>query len=200
MDIYIDNEKTRLGKRTKDFEKILKSINKTLEKKEKIIKSISINGTLLYDGVVIDMTKDNNIIEVETKSYVDLTLESLENLKEYTKTFFEVKNNLQELLEENEEISMLDIEETNAFLVWFADLIYLLTETYTFPFSDLEEILFTVREEVEILLELKEKNDYIGYVLNLDICISDILKSFCENIDYYKNTILEEEENKKILF
>ena len=200
MDIYIDNEKTRLGKRTKDFEKILKSINKTLEKKEKIIKSISTNGTLLYDGVVIDMTKDNNIIEVETKSYVDLTLESLENLKEYTKTFFEVKNNLQELLEENEEISMLDIEETNAFLVWFADLIYLLTETYTFPFSDLEEILFTVREEVEILLELKEKNDYIGYVLNLDICISDILKSFCENIDYYKNTILEEEENKKILF
>ncbi len=200
MDIYIDNEKTRLGKRTKDFEKILKSINKTLEKKEKIIKSISINGTLLYDGVVIDMTKDNNIIEVETKSYVDLTLESLENLKEYTKTFFEVKNNLQELLEENEEISMLDIEETNAFLVWFADLIYLLTETYTFPFSDLEEILFTVREEVEVLLELKEKNDYIGYILNLDICISDILKSFCENIDYYKNTILEEEENKKILF
>ena len=200
MDIYIDNEKTRLGKRTKDFEKILKSINKTLEKKEKIIKSISINGTLLYDGVVIDMTKDNNIIEVETKSYVDLTLESLENLKEYTKTFFEVKNNLQELLEENEEISMLDIEETNAFLVWFADLIYLLTETYTFPFSDLEEILFTVREEVEVLLELKEKNDYIGYVLNLDICISDILKSFCENIDYYKNNILEEEENKKILF
>ena len=200
MDIYIDNEKTRLGKRTKDFEKILKSINKTLEKKEKIIKSISINGTLLYDGVVIDMTKDNNIIEVESKSYVDLTLESLENLKEYTKTFFEVKNNLQELLEENEEISMLDIEETNAFLVWFADLIYLLTETYTFPFSDLEEILFTVREEVEVLLELKEKNDYIGYVLNLDICISDILKSFCENIDYYKNTILEEEENKKILF
>ena len=200
MDVYIDNEKTRLGKRTKDFEKILKSINKTLEKKEKIIKSISINGTLLYDGVVIDMTKDNNIIEVETKSYVDLTLESLENLKEYTKTFFEVKNNLQELLEENEEISMLDIEETNAFLVWFADLIYLLTETYTFPFSDLEEILFTVREEIEVLLELKEKNDYIGYVLNLDICISDILKSFCENIDYYKNTILEEEENKKILF
>lgn len=200
MDVYIDNEKTRLGKRTKDFEKILKSINKTLEKKEKIIKSISINGTLLYDGVVIDMTKDNNIIEVETKSYVDLTLESLENLKEYTKTFFEVKNNLQELLEENEEISMLDIEETNAFLVWFADLIYLLTETYTFPFSDLEQILFTVREEVEVLLELKEKNDYIGYVLNLDICISDILKSFCENIDYYKNTILEEEENKKILF
>lgn len=200
MDVYIDNEKTRLGKRTKDFEKILKSINKTLEKKEKIIKSISINGTLLYDGVVIDMTKDNNIIEVETKSYVDLTLESLENLKEYTKTFFEVKNNLQELLEENEEILMLDIEETNAFLVWFADLIYLLTETYTFPFSDLEEILFTVREEVEVLLELKEKNDYIGYVLNLDICISDILKSFCENIDYYKNTILEEEENKKILF
>ena len=200
MDVYIDNEKTRLGKRTKDFEKILKSINKTLEKKEKIIKSISINGTLLYDGVVIDMTKDNNIIEVETKSYVDLTLESLENLKEYTKTFFEVKNDLQELLEENEEISMLDIEETNAFLVWFADLIYLLTETYTFPFSDLEEILFTVREEVEVLLELKEKNDYIGYVLNLDICISDILKSFCENIDYYKNTILEEEENKKILF
>ena len=200
MDIYIDNEKTRLGKRTKDFEKILKSINKTLEKKEKIIKSISINGTLLYDGVVIDMTKDNNIIEVETKSYVDLTLESLENLKEYTKTFFEVKNNLQELLEENEEISMLDIEETNAFLVWFADLIYLLTETYTFPFSDLEEILFTVREEVEVLLELKEKNDYIGYILNLDICISDILKSFCENIDYNKNTILEEEENKKILF
>ena len=200
MDVYIDNEKTRLGKRTKDFEKILKSINKTLEKKEKIIKSISINGTLLYDGVVIDMTKDNNIIEVETKSYVDLTLESLENLKEYTKTFFEVKKDFQQLIENNEKISGIEIEETDSFLNWFSDLLFFLVENYAFAFRGLQETIQTFREELVTLAELKEKKDYVAYVGALDYCISDILENFKTNIDYYYKSILEEVEQKKIVF
>ena len=200
MDVYIDNEKTRLGKRTKDFEKILKSINKTLEKKEKIIKSISINGTLLYDGVVIDMTKDNNIIEVETKSYVDLTLESLENLKEYTKTFFEVKKDFEQLIEDNEKISPIEIEETDSFLNWFSDLLYFLVENYAFPVSSLQETMETFRQELAILSELKEKKDYVAYVSTLDYCISDILENFKTNIDYYCKNILEDLEQKKIIF
>ena len=47
MEIYIDNEKTRFGRKTQDLEKILRAITRKLEKNEKIIKSISINGHVL---------------------------------------------------------------------------------------------------------------------------------------------------------
>ena len=37
MEVYIDNQKTNFGRRTKDLEKILKAISKKLEKNNKVI-------------------------------------------------------------------------------------------------------------------------------------------------------------------
>ena len=37
MEVYIDNQKTNFGRRSKDLEKILKAISKKLEKHEKVI-------------------------------------------------------------------------------------------------------------------------------------------------------------------
>ena len=201
MEVYIDNQKTNFGRRSKDLEKILKAISKKLEKHEKVIQNIYINGSNIQDNIILDIDMDRpNIMEVETKSYTDLVLDSLTISKEYIETYFEVKADFQQLIEDNEKISPIEIEETDSFLNWFSDLLFFLVENYAFAFRNLRETMETFREELVTLTELKEKKDYIAYVSTLDYCISDILENFKANIDYYYKSILEEVEQKQIIF
>ena len=201
MEVYIDNQKTNFGRRSKDLEKILKAISKKLEKNEKVIQNIYINGNNIQDNIVLDIDMDRpNIMEVETKSYTDLVLDSLTISKEYIETYFEVKADFQQLIEDNEKISPIEIEETDSFLNWFSDLLFFLVENYAFAFKSLREAMETFREELVILAELKEKKDYVAYVSTLDYCISDILENFKNNIDYYYKSILEDLEQKKVIF
>jgi len=201
MEVYIDNQKTNFGRRSNDLEKILKAISKKLEKHEKVIQNIYINGSNIQDSIILDIDMDSqNIMEVETKSYTDLILDSLTISKEYIDTYFEVKEDFQQLIEDNEKISGIEIEETDSFLNWFSDLLFFLVENYAFAFRSLQETMETFREELITLDELKEKKDYITYVSTLDYCIADILENFKTNIDYYYKSILEEVEQKKIVF
>lgn len=201
MEVYIDNQKTNFGRRSKDLEKILKAISKKLEKHEKVIQNIYINGSNIQDNIILDIDMDRpNIMEVETKSYIDLVLDSLTISKEYIETYFEVKADFQQLIEDNEKISPIEIEETDSFLNWFSDLLFFLVENYAFAFRNLRETMETFREELVILAELKEKKDYVAYVSTLDYCISDILENFKNNIDYYYKSILEDLEQKKVIF
>ena len=201
MEVYIDNQKTNFGRRSKDLEKILKAISKKLEKHEKVIQNIYINGSNIQDNIVLDIDMDRpNIMEVETKSYTDLVLDSLTISKEYIETYFEVKADFQQLIEDNEKISPIEIEETDSFLNWFSDLLFFLVENYAFAFRSLQEIMETFREELITLDELKEKKDYVAYVSTLDYCITDILENFKTNIDYYYKSILEEVEQKQRVF
>ena len=201
MEVYIDNQKTNFGRRSKDLEKILKAISKKLEKNEKVIHNIYINGSNIQDNIILDIDMDRaNIMEVETKSYTDLILDSLTVSKEYIDAYFEVKEDFQQLIENNEKISAFDIEETDSFLNWFSDLLYFLVENYAFAFQSLRETMETFREELVTLGELKEKKDYITYVTILDYCVSDILENFKTSIDYYYKSILKEVEQKQIVF
>ncbi|WP_335979951.1 chemotaxis protein [Fusobacterium polymorphum] len=201
MEVYIDNQKTNFGRRSNDLEKILKAISKKLEKHEKVIQNIYINGSNIQDSIILDIDMDSqNIMEVETKSYTDLILDSLIISKEYIDTYFEVKEDFQQLIEDNEKISGIEIEETDSFLNWFSDLLFFLVENYAFAFRSLQETMQTFREELITLDELKEKKDYVAYVSTLDYCIADILENFKTNIDYYYKSILEEVEQKKIVF
>ena len=201
MEVYIDNQKTNFGRRSNDLEKILKAISKKLEKHEKVIQNIYINGSNIQDSIILDIDMDRpNIMEVETKSYTDLILDSLTISKEYIDTYFEVKEDFQQLIEDNEKISGIEIEETDSFLNWFSDLLFFLVENYAFAFRSLQETMQTFREELITLDELKEKKDYVAYVSTLDYCITDILENFTTNIDYYYKSILEEVEQKKIVF
>ena len=201
MEVYIDNQKTNFGRRSNDLEKILKAISKKLEKHEKVIQNIYINGSNIQDSIILDIDMDSqNIMEVETKSYTDLILDSLTVSKEYIETFFEVKEDFQKMIENNEKISGIDIEETDSFLNWFSDLLFFLVENYAFAFRSLQETMETFREELITLDELKEKKDYVAYVSTLDYCITSILENFKTNIDYYYKSILEEVEQKKIVF
>lgn len=199
MEVYIDNQKTNFGRRSKNLEKILKAIRKKLEKNEKIIHNIYINGNNIQDNVVIDMDS-RNIMEVETKSYTDLILDSLTSSKEYIEIFFEVKEFFQYSMQNNEKISSIDIEETDNFLNWFSDLLNFLVQNYDFAYKNLQEILEAFEQEFAILSELKEKKDYIAYVSTLDYCVSDLLENFKNNIDYYYKNILEEVGQKKMIF
>ena len=201
MEVYIDNQKTNFGRRSNDLEKILKAISKKLEKHEKVIQNIYINGSNIQDSIILDIDMDSqNIMEVETKSYTDLILDSLTVSKEYIETFFEVKKDFQKMIENNEKISGIDIEETDSFLNWFSDLLFFLVENYAFAFRSLQETMQTFREELITLDELKEKKDYVVYVSTLDYCITSILENFKTNIDYYYKSILEEVEQKQIIF
>ena len=201
MEVYIDNQKTNFGRRSKDLEKILKAISKKLEKHEKVIQNIYINGSNIQDNIILDIDMDRpNIMEVETKSYTDLVLDSLTISKEYIETYFEVKADFQQLIEDNEKISPIEIEETDSFLNWFSDLLFFLVENYAFAFRSLQETMQTFREELITLDELKEKKDYVAYVSTLDYCITDILENFKTNIDYYYKSILEEVEQKQRVF
>ena len=201
MEVYIDNQKTNFGRRSNDLEKILKAISKKLEKHEKVIQNIYINGSNIQDSIILDIDMDSqNIMEVETKSYTDLILDSLTVSKEYIETFFEVKKDFQKMIENNEKISGIDIEETDSFLNWFSDLLFFLVENYAFAFRSLQETMQTFREELITLDELKEKKDYVAYVSTLDYCITSILENFKTNIDYYYKSILEEVEKKQIVF
>ena len=201
MEVYIDNQKTNFGRRSNDLEKILKAISKKLEKHEKIIQNIYINGSNIQDSIILDIDMDSqNIMEVETKSYTDLILDSLTVSKEYIETFFEVKKDFQKMIDNNEKISGIDIEETDSFLNWFSDLLFFLVENYAFAFRSLQETMQTFREELITLDELKEKKDYVAYVSTLDYCITDILENFKTNIDYYYKSILEEVEQKQRVF
>ena len=201
MEVYIDNQKTNFGRRSNDLEKILKAISKKLEKHEKVIQNIYINGSNIQDSIILDIDMDRpNIMEVETKSYTDLILDSLTVSKEYIETFFEVKKDFQKMIENNEKISGIDIEETDSFLNWFSDLLFFLVENYAFAFRSLQETMQTFREELITLDELKEKKDYVAYVSTLDYCITDILENFKTSIDYYYKSILKEVEQKQIVF
>ena len=201
MEVYIDNQKTNFGRRSNDLEKILKAISKKLEKHEKVIQNIYINGSNIQDSIILDIDMDRpNIMEVETKSYTDLILDSLTISKEYIDTYFEVKEDFQQLIEDNEKISPIEIEETDSFLNWFSDLLFFLVENYAFAFRSLQETMETFREELITLDELKEKKDYVAYVSTLDYCITDILENFKNNIDYYYKSILEDLEQKKVIF
>ena len=201
MEVYIDNQKTNFGRRSKDLEKILKAISKKLEKHEKVIQNIYINGSNIQDSIILDIDMDRpNIMEVETKSYTDLILDSLTVSKEYIDTYFEVKEDFHQLIENNEKISGIEIEETDSFLNWFSDLLFFLVENYAFAFQSLRETMETFREELVTLSELKDKKNYLAYVTTLDYYVSDILENFKTNIDYYYKSILEEVEQKQIVF
>lgn len=200
IEIYIDNEKISLGKRNqKNFERIIKVISKKLEKNEKIIRNIYINGNILEDNTVIDMDKPN-ILEVETKSYVDLIIESLENSRAYIDIFFEIIFFLNIKMENKEKILKEDIDEIHNFLMWFNDLMYLIEETYDFSiYLEFENFLNKLDENINLLVEKRKKKKYEEYTNILEENIASLLENFFENINFYYNKIIEEEKKKKLV-
>lgn len=200
MDIYIDNEKIKLGKRNrKNFERIIKVITKKLEQNEKIIRNIYINGNILEESMIIDIN-ELSLLEVETKSYVDLVIESIANCKSYIEIFFEMIFFIKFKLENGEKLIKEDIEETHSFLIWFSDLIYLMEATYDFSInSNFEQLINSIDENIKILIEKRKRKDFVGYLNILETKIFKVLEDFYENVSFYYEKIIEEEKKKKLM-
>lgn len=200
MDIYIDNEKIKLGKRNrKNFERIIKVITKKLEQNEKIIRNIYINGNILEESMIIDMN-ELSLLEVETKSYVDLVIESIANCKSYIEIFFEMVFFIKFKLENGEKLVKEDIEEIHSFLMWFSDLLYLMEETYDFSINaNFEQLISSMDENIKILIEKRKKKDFVVYLNILETKIFKVLEDFYENVNFYYEKIIEEEKKKKLM-
>ncbi|MDO4690883.1 MAG: chemotaxis protein [Fusobacterium sp.] len=200
MEIYIDNEKIELGKKNrKNFERIIKVITKKLEQNEKIISNIYINGALLEESTIINI-EDLNLLEVETKSYVDLVIESLAYCRSYIEVFFEILFFINLKLENSEKLLKDDIAELHSFLIWFVDLINLMEETYDFNiYINFKEILDSLDENIKILIEKRKKKNYIDYLNILELKIAPILEVFYKDINFYYDRIIEEEKKKRFV-
>lgn len=200
MEIYIDNEKIELGKKNrKNFERIIKVITKKLEQNEKIISNIYINGALLEESTIINI-EDLNLLEVETKSYVDLVIESLAYCRSYIEVFFEILFFINLKLENSEKLLKDDIAELHSFLIWFVDLINLMEETYDFNiYINFKEILDSLGENIKILIEKRKKKNYIDYLNILELKIAPILEVFYKDINFYYDRIIEEEKKKRFV-
>ncbi|WP_022820309.1 hypothetical protein [Fusobacterium russii] len=200
MEIYIDNEKIELGKRNrKNFERIIKVITKKLEQNEKVIRNIYINGNILEESMIIDMN-ELSLLEVETKSYVDLVIESIANCKSYIEIFFEMIFFIKFKLENDEKLLKEDIEEIHSFLMWFSDLIYLMEETYDFSINtNFERLIISLDENIKLLIEKRKRKDIIAYLNILETKIFKVLEDFYENVNFYYEKILEEEKKKKLM-
>lgn len=200
LEIYIDNEKIELGKKNrKNFERIIKVITKKLEQNEKIISNIYINGALLEESTIINI-EDLNLLEVETKSYVDLVIESLAYCRSYIEVFFEILFFINLKLENSEKLLKDDIAELHSFLIWFVDLINLMEETYDFNiYINFKEILDSLDENIKILIEKRKKKNYIDYLNILELKIAPILEVFYKDINFYYDRIIEEEKKKRFV-
>lgn len=200
LEIYIDNEKIELGKKNrKNFERIIKVITKKLEQNEKIISNIYINGALLEESTIINI-EDLNLLEVETKSYVDLVIESLAYCRSYIEVFFEILFFINLKLENSEKLLKDDIAELHSFLIWFVDLINLMEETYDFNiYINFKEILDSLGENIKILIEKRKKKNYIDYLNILELKIAPILEVFYKDINFYYDRIIEEEKKKRFV-
>lgn len=200
MEIYIDNEKIELGKRNrKNFERIIKVITKKLEQNEKIIRNIYINGNILEESMIIDMS-ELSLLEVETKSYVDLVIESIANCKSYIEIFFEMVFFIKFKLENGEALVKEDIEEIHNFLMWFSDLLYLMEETYDFSINNnFEKLISSMDENIKILIEKRKKKDFSTYLDILEVKLFKVLEDFYENVNFYYEKIIEEEKKKKLM-
>lgn len=200
MEIYIDNEKIELGKRNrKNFERIIKVITKKLEQNEKIIRNIYINGNILEESMIIDMS-ELSLLEVETKSYVDLVIESIANCKSYIEIFFEMVFFIKFKLENAEALVKEDIEEIHNFLMWFSDLLYLMEETYDFSINNnFEKLISSMDENIKILIEKRKKKDFSTYLDILEVKLFKVLEDFYENVNFYYEKIIEEEKKKKLM-
>lgn len=200
MEIYIDNKKIELGKKNKkNFERILKVITKKLEQNEKIIKSIYINGNMIEEDTVIDLSK-LSVIEVETKSYVDLIVESLANCKNHIDTLLEILCFIDFKLENGNIVVREEIDEIHSFLTWFTDLIYLIEEVYGFENENyFIESVECLQNNAQLLNEKRKRKNYLDYINILKENIIENLENFYNNIDYYYEKILQEEKKKKLI-
>ena len=202
MEIYIDNKKINtIKKNYSHFGVAIFEINKKLLKENKILNQIYINGEVLQDNSIVKM-EDLKTLEIITKTYGGIILESVQNTKQHMDHYFELMDNFYEFEDENS-VSFSDMEllEVTFFLNWFYNLLLLIKDNNIFKFvhNEYEEYIANFKDSLETIEKLYKENKYDELFTELECTTNFLLMEFYDNIDNYIEDIIEEEKRRNLL-
>lgn len=202
MEVYVDNVKVEMKQKSfKSLGNAISAINKKLMKENKIPHEIYVNGSTLRDNSIIG-GKDLKVIEIITKTYGAMILESIITAKESIDRYFDIFDDMeesgQESLNDEDEIQLIEMV---IFLRWFYNLLLLIKENHIldFIYEDFDEYIEDFQKELEVAERAYEARDLIGFIDILEFSIGDLLIEFYDNVEDYYNDIAEEENRKRLL-
>ena len=202
MEVYVDNVKVEMKQKSfKSLGNAISAINKKLMKENKIPHEIYVNGSTLRDNSIIG-GKDLKVIEIITKTYGAMILESILTAKESIDRYFDIFDDMeesgQESLNDEDEIQLIEMV---TFLRWFYNLLLLIKENHIldFIYEDFDEYIEDFQKELEVAERAYEARDLIGFIDILEFSIGDLLIEFYDNVEDYYNDIAEEENRKRLL-
>ncbi|NME35705.1 MULTISPECIES: hypothetical protein [Fusobacterium] len=195
MTILIDNKEYILEKQYNSFGEIINEITKKLKGEDKILEKIVVDGVILSNTSIVDISKVS-LIEIYTKSHRNILFQSLYLLEEYIEEYFKSLKTLEEF--DLEEIAYdMKINEILSFLNWTLNLLYSLKEnTYIdYLYFGYNEFLDDFKESYNSLIKALTQGDYETSFDILEFEISDMLSLLSENIENYKSDIILEEQS-----
>ncbi len=193
MKILIDNKSFPLQGSFATFGEIINEVHKKLKTEDKLLESISVDGTLLRNSSIINVEKIK-LVEITSKSHRSIIYASLVLLEEYIGEFFNSLESL-ESGDTDSVIHHLKLEEIFNFLNWSLNLLYSLKDNSSveFLYEDFDEFLDEYREILENFYKALESQDYNIILEILEFDISDLLIAFRSNIESYKEDLILEE-------
>lgn len=195
--IYVDNKEIKLEKdEFNTIGAVIKEINEMLEKENKIVNSIHVDGEVFdehhrYNG-------KNCIIEVMTVSQENLFLEGLLNVNRYEKRYLDL---VEELIEYDEMgLDFNDILKEIIWTVnWFLNLMISLKEEHHLDLElpEFNKIIDTMQKEHSLMKDAIEMGDIEFLTDILETDIEDMIDLISKNQDLYIRKYLEDIENRK---
>lgn len=195
MKILIDNKEYLLEKQYSSFGEIINEITKKLKSEDKILEKIVVDGVVLTNTSIVDISKVT-LIEIYTKSHRNILFQSLYLLEEYINEYFKSLKTLEDFELEPMAYDM-KINEILSFLNWTLNLLYSLKEnTYVdYLYFGYNEFLEDFKESYNSLIKSLTQGEYETAFDILEFEISDMLSLLSENIENYKNDIILEENS-----
>lgn len=197
MKIYIDNKESQINaKRFKSLGNLITNISKKLEVEEKIIENIKLNGLELSKFKHINLNNDENILEISTKSFMDITIQNIYNIKDSALQiikFIHLFNSIDLTNFEDDYV----IENINSQLDLHLDFLHFLIYNYPDNFNN------EFKNDYKVLaLECKKLEDAYNisdYQLYSEIISKKplaLIEKFIANSQKYVKYIIENENNK----
>lgn len=202
MEVYIDNVRVEMKQKTfKSLGKAIFEINKKLDKENKVLHKIYVNGSTLKDDIPI-VGKDLKVIEVITRSHGELILEAILDAKEYIDGYFDsfdaLETDGQDIISDEDEMQLV---EMLSFSAWFCNLLGIIKESHflDFIYEDFEEYFEEFDGAFSEANKAYEERDFFTLINIFEFTIGELLGEFYDNLDEYYNDIAEEENRKRLL-
>lgn len=197
MKIYIDNRESQINaKRFKSLGNLITNISKKLEVEEKIIENIKLNGLELSKFKHINLNNDENILEISTKSFMDITIQNIYNIKDSALQIIKFIHLFSSIDLTNFEDDYV-IENINYQLDLHLDFLHFLIYNYPDNFNN------EFKNDYKVLaLECKKLEDAYNisdYQLYSEIISKKplaLIEKFIANSQKYVKYIIENENNK----